>query len=954
VTLWSQEVKTYDGLNRPSSTTDRDNALTTFDYDAGNNLTNRVMPGGLKWRATYNVAGQMLKSYNLASDGSGTRTNLYTYYSSGNIFAGLLQTFTDGRGVVCTHTYDDFLRPATNSYTGSLPEHNQTSVMEYDARGLMTNITENFASTNTGPGTTVRRSYDVYGLLQGESVYINGTLYSSAGLDRDSAGRRSSLSFGDFNYNFGWRADGLLANAGYGSYNYTTAGLLSSSDVDSLDVNVTSRDGVGRILGRTSAVNGTTRLTETLNWTGDGLLSSHTVARQDYTDYRSYDYATLSRRLATERMNITNGVAWTNVFGYDNGASGGSGVLTRMAEPQAGGAEWTTGVDLFNRIDRETNNVIRRIANGRMNATAAYGSVSVNTDGHPLPVTTLASSDPNWPTQWQAMMELKPGTHTLQAVAKHSSGLFTTNKTAVFTNNAVDQTTLSHFDEGQLAYRVWKNSSGQTNRVQTFKWDGRSRLLATTELDANNNGYDWSAVYDPLGRRLQTTTIIVTNGIALTNQPKVINQYFDPEVEFLELATRMDGKTIWKIYGPDLDGTYGGMNGTGGLSGTVDDLGVFRPIISDARGNVHGSYDPYQGSMLWNASRPTGYGAIPEYRPTPLAENGDMAVSCAWNGRWPDISGLYWLGGRYYDPVSGSFVSCDPYGHDADPSLYAFCNGDPINYFDPDGRNPHAHDSSTGLRTLLGDIEFENGGMRIYSGGIEAFIPDGTGFNPFEGIFPDIDLGEVAANTFLNADSIRDSWHEVRNPDWTTPIGWAVTGVAGVSLIANTVDAVANFIPGKVLAENTIKTAAKDVEKVFVKNVAQDTFDAGLKNTLRAAEGTAMRNVAQFQGMEVRAVRDLSHVEQGTLEAMQQYGFAPTTVNGDSIVLHHLGQNPAGPLVEMPAANHSIWNTVQHPLGNTAGVGLTEAQRAAYNAWRTEYWQWRATQELNVRRALGN
>lgn len=120
-----------------------------------------------------------------------------------------------------------------------------------------------------------------------------------------------------------------------------------------------------------------------------------------------------------------------------------------------------------------------------------------------------------------------------------------------------------------------------------------------------------------------------------------------------------------------------------------------------------------------------------------------------------------------------------------------------------------------------------------------------------------------------------------------------------------------------------------------------------------AAESGAMRNVAQFQGMEVRAVRDLSHVEQGTLEAMQQHGFAATTRSGDSIVLHHLGQNPAGPLVEMPAANHSIWNSVQHPLGNTAGAGLSATERATYNAWRTEYWQWRATQELNARRVLG-
>ena len=147
-------------------------------------------------------------------------------------------------------------------------------------------------------------------------------------------------------------------------------------------------------------------------------------------------------------------------------------------------------------------------------------------------------------------MELKPGTHTLQATARHSSGLFTTNASIAFTNNAVDQTTLSHFAEGQLSYRVWKNSLGQTNRVQTFKWDGRGRLIATTELDSSNNGYNWSAVYDALDRRVQTTTIIVTNNTALTAQPKVINQYYDPNVEFLELGVTIANKSVWKMYGP--------------------------------------------------------------------------------------------------------------------------------------------------------------------------------------------------------------------------------------------------------------------------------------------------------------------------------------------------------------------------------------------------------------------
>jgi hypothetical protein len=44
------------------------------------------------------------------------------------------------------------------------------------------------------------------------------------------------------------------------------------------------------------------------------------------------------------------------------------------------------------------------------------------------------------------------------------------------------------------------------------------------------------------------------------------------------------------------------------------------------------------------------------------------------------------MGARYYEPKSGRFLSPDPLGHDASLSLYDYCNGDPVNGLDPDGR----------------------------------------------------------------------------------------------------------------------------------------------------------------------------------------------------------------------------------------------------------------------------
>ena len=46
----------------------------------------------------------------------------------------------------------------------------------------------------------------------------------------------------------------------------------------------------------------------------------------------------------------------------------------------------------------------------------------------------------------------------------------------------------------------------------------------------------------------------------------------------------------------------------------------------------------------------------------------------------------YYMGARYYDPVEGRFISADPLGHGASMSLYDYCNGDPVNGLDPDGR----------------------------------------------------------------------------------------------------------------------------------------------------------------------------------------------------------------------------------------------------------------------------
>ena len=681
ITNWTTTTLAYDGLNRLVSKYDRDNAVTTYAYDPLNDLTNRSMPGGLQWRATYNNAGQMLQDINYAGN-TGTRTNAYAYFASGSPFAGLLQSKTDGRGVNCARTYDDFLRVTTNAYSGALAEQNLSTIFRYDVRGFATNIAEQFVIGSTGPAPVTSRSYDPYGQLASESVTVGGASFSSASQSWDAAGRRTAANFGSFSYNFGWQADGNLVSAsdsaGSGTYSYDTAGLLTGRLVGGRSTSITSRDGEGRPLSIATTVNTVSQLTESMSWSGDGLLNSDTLARADFTDSRAYAYANLSRRLTQEQLNLNGSTTWTNTMVYDNGVAAKSGVLTQMGQANSTADLWNGVADTFSRVASETNNTFNFAAYGHANGQS---TLSAWLDNQPVSVTGSGTNA----IQWRAMMELSPGTHQLKVAALHPSGLYTAWATNSFTNNIAYQSTADAFDNaGNITNRVWRNASGATNRTQMLQWDARGQLYKITERDTNNVGYNWTAVYDGFSRRLQTTTVLVTNGVAITSSSNVISQYYDPQVEFLELGVTYGTNTEWKLYGPDLNGRYGGLNGTGGYDAVSRGSSQFNPTISDMRGNILATV--INGLVSWNPARPTGYGAVPGFRPVALGNGASVSLSSAWRGRWVDITGYYNVGLRPYDPVSGRWLTYDSIWNERDPNYYTFVGGDPINGFDPDGR----------------------------------------------------------------------------------------------------------------------------------------------------------------------------------------------------------------------------------------------------------------------------
>jgi hypothetical protein len=277
-------------------------------------------------------------------------------------------------------------------------------------------------------------------------------------------------------------------------------------------------------------------------------------------------HASQSRRLMEERLNLDAAKRWTNTFTFDGGQPAGPGVLTKASALNANSPlTWSGGTDGLLRIANETNNVVQHLAYGAVNGPA---TVSALLDSQPLPLSLSGTQA----LRWLANLELTPGAHQLCAEARHTSGLFTTNATHWFTNNIGNLTATDSYDgAGNITQRVWRNPNGTTNRTLSLSWDGRGRLWKAIERDANQSGRDWSALYDGLGRLLRTTELPVTNGVANAGSAITVDHYYDPQYEFLELGVNENGLKTWKLMGPDLDGEYGGQNGTGGLDALVPD-----------------------------------------------------------------------------------------------------------------------------------------------------------------------------------------------------------------------------------------------------------------------------------------------------------------------------------------------------------------------------------------------
>ena len=101
------------------------------------------------------------------------------------------------------------------------------------------------------------------------------------------------------------------------------------------------------------------------------------------------------------------------------------------------------------------------------------------------------------------------GAHALRLAATHPSGSFFPEAASAYTMaGETASVSTAHDAMGNVAAVAHDNGEAP---ARTLTWDALGRLVGVSERDSAGDGFEWSAVYDGLGRRVSITrTLAVT------------------------------------------------------------------------------------------------------------------------------------------------------------------------------------------------------------------------------------------------------------------------------------------------------------------------------------------------------------------------------------------------------------------------------------------------------------
>lgn len=195
-------------------------------------------------------------------------------------------------------------------------------------------------------------------------------------------------------------------------------------------------------------------------------------------------------------------------------------------------------------------------------------------------------------------------------------------------------------DEARTAYE-W-NEWGELVRVEYF-----------LESDSVEPTDTLAFTYGPLGQRWSRTESGVTERFVYVGRNRVLT--LDPDGDVSERVT----------FGPRMDEPLALNGASGSRFLHADHLGEIVAESDDSRTVGRARYGPY-GEQL--------------------AASPDLESPFRYTGREHEREDLYYYRARYYDPMTGRFLTEDPLGlYGGDTNLYTYAYNNPIDFKDPTG-----------------------------------------------------------------------------------------------------------------------------------------------------------------------------------------------------------------------------------------------------------------------------
>jgi RHS repeat-associated protein len=677
-----------------------DATLTCFDGDgnvtqavppvgvAGGNLTPTSCPvsypSGYGNRlasdattTTYDASGNQTATTTPAPVGeSGYETTTYTYDPNGNrtkITAP--PAASGGPDQVTVDSYTSTGQVATET-TGYGTSAASTTIYCYDPNGNQTSIV--YPDGNTSGTATCETSYP---WVVSSSSYPTQASYQTTS-SHDSTGELASTTS---------PATSAAPQGATTTYTYDPAGnMLTSTDPNGVTTTWTYTP---ENLKASISYSGSSAHSVTYEYDANRQQTAMT----DATGSSNYSYDPFGELTST-----TNGAGQTIGYGYNP-----DGKFNSVTYPLPASATWATTKtvsyaynhsDVLNSVTDFNGNQISFTNNpDSLPTSTALGStgdtIATNYDqaGAPASITlanasnTLQSftysdapsnavlSETDTPSSSQSpityaydaqqrVTSMTPGTSPALDYAFDSSGNLTAlptgasgsyDKASELTSSALSGNTTSYTynSDGQRL----QASQGSTT-VASGAWNGAGRLAAYQNTAANMS----AATYDGTGLRASTTTTpsgksAVTEGYVWDTVPYIPQMIMDS------------------------DNAYIYTTGATPLEQVNLSTGTVTYLITDALGSVRGTINS-SGSL-------TGTAAYDAWGNPETTGGLTTRTPFGFAGGYTDPTGLLYLLDRYYDPVTGMFLSVDPdVSQTQEP--YAYAIGNPVSIADPTGALP--------------------------------------------------------------------------------------------------------------------------------------------------------------------------------------------------------------------------------------------------------------------------